>query len=81
MLELKDLQAAIPIVPYYKHLGCMVDPEARLGQESRHRSALAAAAYTQAKDLLLQNRDLSLATRSIIFKPQLSQHTSIWRCG
>ena len=68
MLELQDLQAAIPIVPYYKHLGCMVDPEARLGQESRHRSALAAAAYTQAKDLLLQNRDLSLATRSVIFQ-------------
>ena len=66
LLELRDLKEAIPIVPYYKHLGCMVDPEARPGHESRHRSALAASAYEKAKDLLLQNRDLSLATRSVI---------------
>ena len=68
MLELRDLQEAIPIVPHYKHLGCFVDPEVRFGQEARYRSAQATAAYDKAKDLLLQNRDLSLSTRSALFQ-------------
>ncbi|CAE7291897.1 unnamed protein product [Symbiodinium sp. CCMP2592] len=61
-------QEAIPIVPHYKHLGCMVDPTARLLQEARHRTALAATAYDSAKDLLLQNRDLVLTTRVALFR-------------
>ncbi|CAE7374664.1 Pol [Symbiodinium sp. CCMP2592] len=67
-LFLPDLQEAIPIVPHYKHLGCMVDPVARLNQEARHRTALAATAYDSAKDLLLQNRDLALSTRVALFR-------------
>ncbi|CAE7386010.1 unnamed protein product [Symbiodinium sp. CCMP2592] len=67
-LVLPDLGEGIPVVPSYKHLGCVLDIEARLHLEARHRTALAAAAYEKAKDLLLQNRDLSLSTRALLFQ-------------
>ena len=67
-LELRDLRENIQIVPHYKHLGCYVDIGARLHNEVRHRTALATAAYEKAKDLLLQNRDLTLETRSSLFQ-------------
>ncbi|CAE6948720.1 unnamed protein product [Symbiodinium sp. CCMP2592] len=58
---------SLQIVPHYKHLGCVVDPCMKMAQEVRHRTALAADAYNQAKDLLLQNRDLALETRTMLF--------------
>eukprot|EP00439_Symbiodinium_sp_Y106_P079440 s29_g18.t1 len=67
-LELSDLRESIQVVPHYKHLGCFVDLGARLHHEVRHRTALATAAYDKARDLLLQNRDLTLATRSSLFQ-------------
>ncbi|CAE7777069.1 unnamed protein product [Symbiodinium sp. CCMP2592] len=67
-LRMEDLGESLQIVPYYKHLGCMVDPTMKMAHESRHRTALAAAAYNKAKDLLLQNRDLTLATRGMLFR-------------
>ena len=67
-LFLEDLQEAIPIVKQYRHLGAIIDPEMKLGAERRHRTALANAAYDSAKDLLLQNRALSMQTRSALFQ-------------
>ena len=67
-LRLRDLAESIPIVLHYKHLGCILDPLGKLGPEARHRTALATAAYDSARDLLLQNRDLSLSTRTALFR-------------
>ncbi|CAE7710018.1 unnamed protein product [Symbiodinium sp. CCMP2592] len=67
-LFLDDIRESLQVVPSYKHLGCVVDLEANLHLEVRHRTALASAAYDQAKDLLLQNRDLTLQTRSALFQ-------------
>ncbi|CAE7349989.1 unnamed protein product, partial [Symbiodinium sp. CCMP2456] len=67
-LYLPDLQEAIPVVKIYKHLGAMIDPATNFGNEVKYRTALASAAYNSAKDLLLNNRDLKLETRTSIFQ-------------
>ena len=67
-LYLEDLQEAIPIVKHYRHLGASVDGGVKLLYERRHRTALAGSAYESAKDLLLQNRDLQIATRAAVFQ-------------
>ena len=67
-LALHDLRESIPVVPHYKHLGCVVDIGVRLHLEARYRTACATAAYDKAKELLLHNRDLTLATRSSLFQ-------------
>ena len=67
-LALRDLQESIPVVPHYKHLGCVVDIGVRLHLEARYRTACATAAYDKAKELLLHNRDLTLVTRSSLFQ-------------
>ena len=67
-LKLRDLGESLQIVPHYKHLGCMVDPMMKMSQEARFRTAMADAAYKQGKDLLLQNRDLGITTRAMLFQ-------------
>ncbi|CAE7241226.1 Pol [Symbiodinium sp. CCMP2592] len=42
-LFLEDLQLSIDIVPYYRHLGGVIDGRMDLGQEVRHRLGLAAS--------------------------------------
>ncbi|CAE7766735.1 unnamed protein product [Symbiodinium sp. CCMP2456] len=81
---LPDLKESIPIVQRYKHLGAMVDPMARLAHEARYRTALASAAYDAAKDLLLQNQDLRMSTRTAVFNTAVVTtyfNLAIWIVG
>ncbi|CAE7768865.1 unnamed protein product [Symbiodinium sp. CCMP2592] len=68
MIHLPDLDESVHVVPVYKHLGAQLDPQVALRQEQRFRTAMAAAAYDSAKDLLLHNRDLGLETRVSLFR-------------
>ncbi|CAE7257034.1 unnamed protein product [Symbiodinium sp. CCMP2592] len=68
VLKIPDLGEEVHVVLHYKHLGAMLDATASMKQECRHRTALATAAYEDAKDLLLQNRAVSLPTRTDLYQ-------------
>ncbi|CAE7217452.1 unnamed protein product [Symbiodinium sp. CCMP2592] len=68
LIYLPDLDESVHVVLTYKHLGAMLDPTMALRHEHRYRTAMASTAYDSAKDLLLQNRDLSLETRTSLFR-------------
>ena len=54
-LWLPDMAVQVPIAPQYLQLGGVVDKDANMAAEMRHRLALAGAAYDSGKTLLFQN--------------------------
>ena len=70
-LWLPDMAVMVPVVPQYMHLGGIVDKDANMAAEMRHRLALAGAAYDSGKTLLFQNSRVELTTRAKLFETSI----------
>ena len=58
---------AIPIVPLYKHLGGLLDPDFQSMPEAKRRGCVAASAFDCRAKQLFHNRHVPLATKSGLF--------------
>ncbi|CAE7660424.1 unnamed protein product [Symbiodinium sp. CCMP2592] len=67
-LPIPECDVCVPITNSYKHLGGLVDGEAKMAAEARRRTAMAGSAYDAGKKLFFANWRLPFSTRVALFQ-------------